>query len=548
MTNCKNCKKEFISSQEDLKFYSKLHVSPPTFCPSCRQQRRLAWRNERTLYSRGCDLCHKHLISIYPDKVPFPVYCNDCWWSDKCDPLQYAQKFDSDKSFFEQFKELQNKVPRLSIYLKKAENSDYCNHSENLKNSYMSVDTADSENIYYSKWIINKCKDLVDCYNMEKAELCYESLYSVGSYNCVYAFLCDNSRDSAFIYDCVGCSNCFMCHNLRHKQYCIENKEYSKEEYEKIISEIDLGSYETFQKYYQKYLEFFYHKAVKKFQNILFSQDCSGDFIYHCKNVKDSYDVIESEDCSYCYESGYLKDCHDTYEAGFACELQYDSHACNRGSRVIAGHVSYDVDSVMYVDSCHNSSDLFGCVGLKRKQYCILNHQYSKEEYNKIVPTIIKNMHDRGEWGEFFPIELSIFAYNESLAQEFFPLTKEQAQAKGYRWKDKDKIEYKKATIELPDNINEISEKIVSETLACKNCEKNYRLTTEELRFYKKMNITVPRFCSFCRHITRMSLRNPHQLHTALCQKCNAEILTPYNPEKSEIVYCEECYLETAHS
>ena len=36
----------------------------------------------------------------------------------------------------------------------------------------------------------------------------------------------------------------------------------------------------------------------------------------------------------------------------------------------------------------------FGCVGFKHKQYCILNKQYTKEEYEKLVQKIIKQMND----------------------------------------------------------------------------------------------------------------------------------------------------------
>ena len=54
---CQNCKKNFVIEQEDFNFYDRIKVPPPTFCPECRFQRRMAWRNDRTLYKRNCDLC-----------------------------------------------------------------------------------------------------------------------------------------------------------------------------------------------------------------------------------------------------------------------------------------------------------------------------------------------------------------------------------------------------------------------------------------------------------------------------------------------------------
>src|SRR3989338_3064608 len=79
---CKSCKTNFKIRKEDLIFYDQIKVPPPLCCPDCRMQRRLAFRNERTLYKRVCDLCKKDGISIYPNGTPFPVYCHKCWWGD----------------------------------------------------------------------------------------------------------------------------------------------------------------------------------------------------------------------------------------------------------------------------------------------------------------------------------------------------------------------------------------------------------------------------------------------------------------------------------
>ena len=43
---CQNCKKDFIIEPDDFGFYEKIKIPPPTFCPECRMQRRLAWRND----------------------------------------------------------------------------------------------------------------------------------------------------------------------------------------------------------------------------------------------------------------------------------------------------------------------------------------------------------------------------------------------------------------------------------------------------------------------------------------------------------------------
>jgi hypothetical protein len=39
-------------------------------------------------------------------------------------------------------------------------------------------------------------------------------------------------------------------------------------------------------------------------------------------------------------------------------------------------------------------------------------------------------MQTTGERGEFFPAQMSTFGYNESIANDFYPLTKQEALAK----------------------------------------------------------------------------------------------------------------------
>ena len=83
--------------------------------------------------------------------------------------------------------------------------------------------------------------------------------------------------------------------------------------------------------------------------------------------------------------------------------------------------------NILYSFHCRNSSNLFACVSLRNKEYCILNKQYTKAEYETLVPKIIEHMKKTGEWGEFFPASISPFGYNETVAQEYFPLTREEA-------------------------------------------------------------------------------------------------------------------------
>ena len=89
---CQNCKKDFTIELDDFYFYEKMKISASNWCSDCRAMRRLAWRNERSLYHRECAKCDARLISIYSKEKPFPVYCNECWYGDSWDGCIFLDK------------------------------------------------------------------------------------------------------------------------------------------------------------------------------------------------------------------------------------------------------------------------------------------------------------------------------------------------------------------------------------------------------------------------------------------------------------------------
>ncbi|MBU0667489.1 hypothetical protein KJ951_02325 [Patescibacteria group bacterium] len=550
---CNQCTAKFKVDENDLAFYDnisptfgnkKIQIPPPTLCPKCRLQRRHARRNEYNLYPRSCDLCSKSIVTIYHPAAPFTVYCNNCWWSDKWEGADYGIDYDESIPFFDQFQNLQKKVPRMAIWNHACENSDYTNHSSNLKNCYLATCAIYSENIYHSRWVI-RCKDLCDCYQMISSELCYETSYTHG-YKIINGYFAD-SRDCTFVYDCKSCSNCFMCWNLRHKEYCIENKQYSKEEYEKIMAGINIGSYSQYQKYKKQYLEIVRTNVIKQGARLTMCENSSGELLYKCKNVQDSYGCVESRDCRHSHESEDLKDCYDTCETASNCELQYETSGCDHSNNVICSSRSSNVSGAFYTEGCSNGGNLFGCIGLNRKNHCILNKQYTKEGYQKLAAKIAQNMQKNNEWGEFFPISTSPFAYNETTAHEDFQITKKQAKQNGWQWLEVDHKQYLLQTCTLPDDIKDTPDSITKEILACP-CGKNYKIVLPELEFYRKMNLPIPRKCPQCRRKDRKKLRPSLFTQTTIkCQKCARPTITGLNPDYPGITYCEKCYLKAVY-
>ncbi|MBU0648467.1 hypothetical protein KJ855_04790 [Patescibacteria group bacterium] len=75
MPTCQNCPNQFKLSEPEQRLLSKLMVPPPTFCPDCRIQRKLLWRNERTLYASQCAMCQKNMVMMYPPNTSHTIYC-----------------------------------------------------------------------------------------------------------------------------------------------------------------------------------------------------------------------------------------------------------------------------------------------------------------------------------------------------------------------------------------------------------------------------------------------------------------------------------------
>jgi hypothetical protein len=93
------------------------------------------------------------------------------------------------------------------------------------------------------------------------------------------------------------------------------------------------------------------------------------------------------------------------------------------------------------------------------------------------------------KYGEFYPSQLSVFGYNETLAQERFPLSKEEILRKGYFFNDDVQKTINKETIKpnnIPESIFDVDDNITKEILMCIDCNRNYKIIEEELIFIGK--------------------------------------------------------------
>lgn len=541
---CSNCRLSFMMTEHGEGVFGRFCVPPPSLCPPCRQQRRLAWRNNRTVYKRACDNCKKSFISVYSPDKSLTVYCSDCFWSDTWDATSHGRAFDFTRPFFEQFHELLGKVPLPGSLVWSSTNCDYVVSGINSKDCYLSTRVGNSEDILYS-YLIAHSKGCIDCYQMYESHYCYQCIDCWRCYNCLYCQECRGCSDSAFCYDCIGCSDCFGCVGLRNKKYCFFNTQCTKEEFFEKKAQYDLGSMEGIQRALDDVQSFRMRQAVKALR-IKQCENSSGDYLSECKNVRDSFDMEKVDGAGFSAECEYSLDVYDCNYIYYG-ENCYETVSNTRSTNCIACFgVIEGVHDAKYCMMCFNNThDCFGCISLKRKSYCILNTQYSKEEYEKLLPRIIEQMGP--QYGEFFPSALSPFCYNETVAQEYYPLTKEQVLSGGMRWKEKDAREFMPATAPIPNHIDGVADEVTKEIFACAHCTKNYKIIPQELAAYRRMAVAVPRMCPDCRHSKRSAARNPRLIWDRTCAKCAMPMQTSFAPERPETVYCEKCYLATIY-
>lgn len=529
---CQHCQSSFDITQSDLDFYDKIspsfaghkfQIPTPTLCPDCRQRRRLSFRNERKLYRRQCDASQKSIISIYSPNKPYTVYDQSIWWSDSRDAMDYGCEFDFTRTFTEQFGDLMKKVPRMSSLVFQNENCDYNSWIANSKNCYMCSAARYLENCYYINWWY-RCSSLIDCLKVTDCESTYNTVNSEKCNNCIDIINCSSCHHCYNCANLIWCYECIDCDHLENKSYCIANKQYSKEEYFSLKQKTINSS--------KKILSL----SSKKNLN---AEWCIGYYINNSSNIIDWLDVEWSTESKFVMS---VISTHHSYDVSISWidQFSYEVSSGEEHYNIWFCNITQWINNSYYCDSCFEwIKNCFGCIWLRNKQYCIFNRQYeNKEKYEEQVAKIIQHMMTTWERGEFFHPSLSPFGYNETVAQEYYPVTltddgqmiDQRIDSEDVKSSDRSseissanlQIQgYKRSSYEaptpqvdkvikwqdLPDTITDVTDDILKVAIQCEVSNKLFRIIPQELIFYRKHNISLPRKHPDVRHLERMALR-----------------------------------------
>lgn len=290
------------------------------------------------------------------------------------------------KGFFKELQKLLYSQPKPETLVLHSENCFFGDHVFNSKKlSYCFDTSASSDSVYL--FDCHLVAGSLDCDYTVESESCYDSVDLYKCFNCFYGEKLDNTRDALYCYDLSNCHDVFGCVSLKNKSYCIFNRQLTKEEYEEKI---------------QKYKLLAPDKVLKMLEELKLSYPITqsaaernvnspyGNYVYDCKNCYMCFDVGRSED------SSYLFDCADDKKS---MDMSYTYQGTHNSYQIVDSINIYNSSFVLNSENCQDSFYLFnckgvksslGCVGLQYKEYCILNRQFSKEEYDRQASEIRK--------------------------------------------------------------------------------------------------------------------------------------------------------------
>lgn len=481
--------KEFEITEHELVFLKKINLPPPKYSPKAREIMRLAFRSERTLHMRKCDKTGERMLSVYRANASFPVYKYDYWMSEEWEAPSLP--YDKNKGFFEQYAELSALTPRPNGFSPYNENCDYVNAAEKNRNCYMHILADRCEDCYYVHGGFG-CRDCIDCAYIYDSELCFEANDCRKCYHCRMCFLCDNSSELSFCMNLRGCSNCFMCSNMQNQSYCFFDKQLTREKYEEEMAKIDLGSYEEFSKYENHFM----NEIVEKgdYTRMINTENSDGNFLINVKNCHQCYDVEDAEDCHYVRISANgVKDVHHTHAVVDGSQLIYcnvsttESYNCHN---IIGCWTTKDSAYGEFLQGCKNC---LGCISLRYKKNCILNKEYSEDEFKELKKHIMDELGD--DWGQPFPLSIAPLSYLDCAYSDYHEMTKEEVEAIGWVYGEKDEMNKGESqpVIEIPDNSSDFADETASAIYSCAASGRPFRITRNEALMLQKLGAPLPR-------------------------------------------------------
>ena len=407
------------------------------------------------------------MISRFPESSRINVVSNKDFNSIRDDLSRWGLQYDFSKDFFKNLQKLfvKTKIPWIFHYWEN-ENCDYADVVLYCKNAYLSsIMIWNCENVFYSILTRTNSTNIFNSiFSVENCDSVYNSSWTINSFNIFYSKYINNCNNCWFSSNLIWCSECIFCNELENVSYAINNKVYSKEYYKNKKEEI-LKEKNRFLEYYKNVDKYWknYASTNVRWSFILESEDLENCFYaYNSKNARNSFFIWSiwwSENffdvCPWWWWEKYNS---DFYAINWAWDWSNNLYCCSQ---------IWSSSNIFYSYFLESCSYCIWCIGLKNKSYCILNKQYSKEEWKSLAIKIFSQMEQGGTLWEFFPWSLSPFYFNDTMAYLLDDsFTKEEVEKDWYMWRDEE------IKIDIPENAEVVftcHSELDSESLENKN-------------------------------------------------------------------------------
>jgi len=545
---CAMTGEKWMMDEEEISWYKKFNVPPSVFSPKVRLWHMTnffavyQWWWNKHPETGAPVLSYVHPasgIKVLPDKE----------WFTK-DFSELGQKM-SDRAFFVAFRELQLKVPiNATRNFVDPENS-IATVSLGDRNGYF-VSASQSEDSFYlldtqfgtRTMDANAGINVTDCYHVN---------HSLRLHNCKFIYESRDCLNSSFLFDCRNCEFCFGATNKRNAKYVFFNEQLTKDEWEKRVAEVDLGSYAQMTAAFDRFTTLIHEEAIWPQTFNEGSEGCLGDYFIKCSDLQHCLYGIESHGGYFCY--GLYNANDNAFSCAIPGEHNYQSGPVGNTSNSRFSCTLVRCDNLEYSMNCYDCTDCFGCVGLRHKRFCLFNKQYSEEEYWRRVDELKCAMSDRGEYGRPFPMGFGLNYFPESGSVVYFGATTDDWEKTGaQKFEASDAGAFGTLSLDdprmreidqLPDHIRDLSDDWIGQPIADRAINRPFALTKSEVDYLKKFNLAAPR-----RHFTARMLDLFYSMSSGpfidhACASCGKTVVMATNrayPERK--VYCNDCYLK----
>lgn len=325
---------------------------------------------------------------------------------------QHGLAYDFDSSFFQNYAKLTQQTPFPARMIDPgSENSDFAEAVRRSKNIYLShIVIHECENILYTFYTQDRVRNVLNSVLVrDGCDNVYQSSGVIRWFNIFYSRYIVNCSNVWFSSNLMGCQECLFCDNLENQSYCIDNKPVDKAVYLAKKKEI-LSDPAKFFAYYMQV------NLVSKNFN---SHNIKGQFCIDSNNVENGYFWYRVQDARNIFFVGHKEGRHNVLDTFCSDEVGYgDMFGCVNIGRANNVYLCDCIvwQSLYYCFNCWECSYCLGCSWLKNKSFCILNKEYSKEDWYVLANKIFAQMESDWILWAYFPASTNPLYFNDTAA------------------------------------------------------------------------------------------------------------------------------------